>query len=74
MALFKSPWKVRAKIHSLDEERDAEILGKIGDNEYLARYDGVICTAIFNYFTSLYYLDDIYGVVSSDQVEKLLYR
>ena len=61
--------KVQAYIHSLkDRENDrnvigeAEILECIGSNQYLAEYNGVLCTAIFNFFDGMYYVDDIYGV------------
>lgn len=57
---------VKAYIHSLkDHEYDrhvpgeAEIIRQIGDNLYLA----VRCTAIFNFFTGAYYVDDVYGIV-----------
>lgn len=63
--------KVKAYIHSLkDREHDrnvlgeAEIIRKIGDNLYLAEYNGVRCTAIFNIFTGAYYVDDVYGVLN----------
>lgn len=61
--------KVQAHIHSLkDLEHDrsvldeAEIIRKIGDNLYLAEYNGVRCTAIYNPFVGRYYVDDVYGV------------
>ncbi len=60
---------VEAYIHSLNDlEHDrhvlgeAEIIRQIGDNLYLAEYNGVRCTAIFNCFTGRYYVDDVYGV------------
>lgn len=66
--------KVTAYIHSLkDQEHDryvlgeAEIMEKIGDNLYLAEYNGVRCTAIFNPFVCKYFVDDVYGV---QEVEK----
>jgi len=62
--------KAKAYIHSLkDREHDrnvlgeAEIIERIGDNLYLAEYKGIKCTAIFNFFTGRYYVDDVYGVV-----------
>ena len=62
--------QVKAYIHSLkDRENDRHVLGEatiiksIGDNLYLAEYNGVKCTAIFNFFTGSYYVDDVYGVV-----------
>ena len=61
--------KVKAYIHSLkDHEHDrhvlgeAEIIKQIGDNLYLAEVNGVRCTAIFNFFTGAYYVDDVYGI------------
>ena len=61
---------VKAYIHSLkDHEHDrhvpgeAEIIRQIGNNLYLAEVNGVRCTAIFNFFTGAYYVDDVYGIV-----------
>lgn len=61
--------KVTAYIHSLmDKEHnrhvlgEAEIIKSIGDNLYLAEYNGIRCTAIFNFFTGYYYVDDVYGI------------
>ena len=62
--------KVQAYIHSLKDRKhdrnvlgEAEIIERIGNNLYLAEYNGVRCTAIFNFFTGRYYVDDVYGVV-----------
>ena len=72
--------KVKAYIHSLkDRENDRHVLGdagiirKIGDNLYLAKYNGVYCTAVFNYFTGSYYVDDVYGRVSKEKLPELGY-
>ena len=61
--------KVQAYIHSLkDQVHDCHVLGEaeiikhIGDNRYLAEVNGVRCTAIFNFFTGAYYVDDVYGI------------
>lgn len=61
--------KVEAYIHSLggsDHHQhvlgEAEILERIGDNLYLAEYNGVRCTGIFNIFVGRYFVDDVYGV------------
>jgi len=61
--------RVQAFIHSLKDKEhdrhmlgDAEIIERIGDNLYLAEYNGVRCTAIFNCFTGRYYVDDVYGI------------
>lgn len=62
--------KVKAYIHSLKDNNhnrhilgEAEIICQIGDNQYLAEVNGVRCTAIFNFFTGAYYVDDVYGIV-----------
>ena len=61
--------KCQCYIHSLqDKENNRHVLGEatiiksIGDNQYLADYNGVKCTAIFNFFTGHYYVDDVYGI------------
>jgi hypothetical protein len=41
---------------------EATIIKKIGDNLYLADYNGVKCTAIFNPFVGRFYVDDVYGL------------
>ena len=45
--------------------REATILKRIGDNDYLAEYNGVKCHAIFNPFAGRYFVDDVYGVIRS---------
>lgn len=61
--------KVEAYIHSLKDHAnnrhtlgEAEIIGQIGDNLYLAEYGGIRCTAIFNVFLGRYFVDDVHGV------------
>ena len=61
--------KVKAFIHSLKDKEhnchvlgEAEIIKRIDDNLYLAEVNGIRCTAIFNFFTGRYYVDDVYGV------------
>lgn len=53
-----------ACIHSLGGEiRKVRIVEKVGDNSYVAEYNGTFCTAIFNPFVGLYYADDKYGIL-----------
>jgi len=66
--------KQTAYIHSLKDKTnnhhvlgEAEIIKCIGDNQYLAEYNGVKCTTIFNVFTGYYYVDDIFGVIKDDK-------
>ena len=37
----------------------------LGDNDYLAEYNGVKCHAMFNPFVGRYFVDDVYGIVRS---------
>lgn len=62
--------KVEAYIHSLKDHvhdrnvlGEAEIIRSIGNNRYLAEYNGVRCTAIYNPFVGRYFVDDVYGVM-----------
>ena len=46
-------------IHSLNGAlAKATIVDKVGDNKYIAEYNGVRCTAIYNPFVNRYYVDD----------------
>jgi len=42
---------------------EVEILEHYKNNNVIAEYNGVKCTAIFNPFTNRYYVDDIYGKI-----------
>ena len=54
--------KVRALVHSSNTVKEVTLIEKTDDNKYIVRTDsGVLCTAIFNPFTNLYYADDLYG-------------
>ena len=60
--------KCECYVHSLKKDghsnlAEATIIEKIGDNLYLADYNGVRCTAIFNPFVWRYYVDDVNGVL-----------
>lgn len=58
------PLKEEMHIHSLDGKlREAVILEKLGDNDYMAEYEGVCCHAIFNPFVNRFYVDDVDGVI-----------
>ena len=56
--------KCECHIHTLDGGlAEATILKRTGDNQYLADYNGIKCTAIFNPFSGRYYVDNKYGVI-----------
>ena len=58
--------QVTANIHSkkgLDTPTDIVTIIEHRDNNHvIAEYNGQICTAIFNPFVGIYYVDDIYGI------------
>ena len=59
------PFKTMAHIHSLNGEmREVTVLEtKYTRNStlYIVDYEGILCTAIFNFFSGDYYADDVYG-------------
>ncbi len=62
------PFKTYAYIYSLNKGKlnstemdEITILEKVGDNDYIVDYKGVKCHALFNWFNSTYYADNIYG-------------
>lgn len=55
----KFPITERMHIHSLDGElREAKILKKLGQNDYLAEFKGKRCHAIYNPYVDKFYVDD----------------
>ena len=62
--MYNLSHKTQAMVYSLNAKAEVTILEKVGDNDYRAEYQGKVCTAIFNPFVGLYYVDDVYGVVS----------
>ena len=62
--MYNLPQKKEAMVYSLYAKAEVTILEKVGDNDYRAEYQGKVCKAIFNPFVGLYYVDDVYGVVS----------
>ena len=56
-------FKAKAIVHSLKSEAVVTILHEIDGNDVVAEYNGKRCTAIFNGFVCMYYVDDLYGVL-----------
>ena len=56
-------FKIKAQVHSLNAQDEVIILHENGPNDVVAEYNGKRCTAIYNVFVGLYYVDDIYGVL-----------
>ena len=59
------PVKVEAMIHSLREKREVFIVLYDDPNRVKSVYDNKLCTAIYNTFTGLFYVDDVYGVLDT---------
>ena len=60
--------KCECFIHSLKKDgqnnlAEATIIKRLGDNDYLADYNGVKCHAMFNPFVGRYFCDDVYGII-----------
>ena len=60
---------IEAIVHSLRDLAMVEIVEHTDNNHCLARYDGKLCTAIFNPFSGYYYVDDVYGVIEESEKE-----
>lgn len=60
------PFQTTGMIHSKEAKGEFTILDKTGDNRYLAKVGEVVCTAIFNPFSGMFYVDDVYGVVNAN--------
>ena len=59
-----TPITEQMHIHSLNGAlAEASIVEKVGDNRYIAEYNGIRCSAIYNPFVDRYYVDDKYGVI-----------
>ena len=56
-------FKAMAMINSLKNQAKVTILHENGVNDVVAEYNGIRCTAIFNGFVCLYYVDDVYGTL-----------
>lgn len=55
-------------IHSLGGKMaEATILRRLGDNDFLAEYNGVKCHAIYNPFVDAYYVDDKFGIIKEEK-------
>ena len=59
-------FQARAVVHSLKTVDTVTILSENGCNDVVAEYKGQKCTAIYNVFNGLYYVDDIYGIITEN--------
>jgi len=54
-------FKAQAMVHSLKDKAEVTIISHKDNNNVIAQYKGQRCTAIYNTFNGLYYVDDVYG-------------
>lgn len=57
------PFKTDAMIHSLHSKREVLIIAYEDNNHCQAVFGDKLCSAIYNPFTGMFYVDDIYGVI-----------
>ncbi len=71
MITYDKPYTTTAHIHSLGGAMgEITVLGedKTGKQPYyIVNYNGVKCTAIFNWYNCTYYADDIYGIIKKEK-------
>ena len=66
----KSTFTVKAMVHSLKALDDVRIISHTDNNNVIAEYHGIKCTAVFNPFAGLYYVDDVYGIIEDDIISR----
>ena len=59
------PVKVEAMINSLGEKREVFIVLYEDANTVKAVYNNKLCSAVYNTYNGLFYVDDVYGVVDT---------
>lgn len=58
-------------IHSLGALSDITLIWQADCNNIIVKFGDKFCTAIYNVFTNLYYVDDVYGVLTSEDVYRI---
>ncbi len=59
------PVKVEAMINSLGEKREVFVVLFEDANTVKAVYNNKLCTAVYNTYNGLFYVDDVYGIVDT---------
>lgn len=62
---MQKKYKVKAMIHSKKQMDEAYIVKDIDTFHCIAEYEGKQYRTIFNPFSMLYYVDDLYGQVEN---------
>lgn len=64
--------KVTAMVHSLNALAEVTIISEKDNNHVIAEYNGQKCTAVNNPFSGYYYVDDVYGRITNDDMMQRL--
>lgn len=66
--------KTMAYVHSLQDKEtgrhnsaEVTIIEHRDNNNVIAEYNRIRCTAIFNPFANSYFVDDVYGILPTDE-------
>lgn len=60
---MQKPFQTQAMIHSLNGKRDVLILSFENNNNCRAVFGNKLCSAVYNPYVGMFYVDDIYGVI-----------
>lgn len=60
------PYKAIAMIHSLGSEHEALIVRFEDNNHCRAVFGNKLCSAVYNPYTGMFYVDDIYTLLRPD--------
>ena len=66
--MTQEPFEIEAMVHSLKDKAKVKIIEHKDNNHVIAEYDGKRCTAIFNPFVELYYVDNVYGILNEHEM------
>lgn len=59
------PIKVKAMVHSTESIKEVFIVAMENNNDCRAVVGNKLCTAVYNTYTELFYVDDKYGVIDT---------
>lgn len=53
------------KVHEITIITEEKLFGHVIPNSYIVKYNDVLCTAFYNSYVNAFYVDDVYGKVTS---------
>lgn len=64
LSILSAMKRVKAMRHTTSSQEECELIREQDCNHCAVRFDdGTICTAVYNFYTGLYYADDKYGLI-----------